>query len=588
MQAVKSSSAVLALRRAASLSGRHTIVKVSLLTLLRAASGLLDIAGILLLAQFSTTILASVAGSTARNPMTVTFPGISDWRPLVLLGVALLLMSLRSLIGFFAGHWMHVVLQSANTTVIADRAQRQLSRSLDDHEQSTSQEVHHALTAMTRGAVGGVLAPLSTVVAEGTLALMLIGTLLLTSPFATLLSLMTLGTASALLYRFVANRQLVLGQLSGSASVRSLARFQEMYRGYRELRLSGMLHSEVKRFVGVQAEFSEHQVRQQKFSAIPRYVLETTVLICLGLVAAISSLTSDDVGSLVVVTVFAATMSRLLPSVIPLQAALSELQTALGMASSIDYAFADDNETVPSDLDTVSRATQADDAGLDTASTTISLRNVTYRYPGTNDPAVADVSFEFRGPGWFAVHGESGSGKSTLLDLLLGLRQPEVGNVAINGVPASALALEHPGHVAYLPQVISVADRSVWENVAFGRTLAEVDRERVQSCLEAVGLGWLSERADSASAGLGESGSRLSGGQLQRLGIARCLYENPRVLVLDESTSGLDHVARDQILNLLDTLVEQGMTVVTVSHDEALSTQASKIIKLQRGRVVKE
>lgn len=586
MLAVKSSSAVLALRRAASLSGRHTIVKVSLLTLLRAASGLLDIAGILLLAQFSTTVLGSVAGSTAENPMTVTFPGIGDWRPLALLGVALLLMSLRSLIGFLAGHRMQVVLQSANTAVISDRAQRQLSRSLDDHEQSTSQEVHHALTAMTRGAVGGVLAPLSTVVAEGTLALMLIGTLLLTSPLATLLSLVTLGTVSVLLYRFVAHRQLVLGQLSGSASVRSLARFQEMYRGYRELRLSGMLHSEVTRFVRVQAEFSEHQVRQQKFSAIPRYVLETTVLICLGLVAAISSLTSDDVGSLVVVTVFAATMARLLPSVIPLQAALSELQTALGTASSIDYVFADDSEAVPSDLNPKLRATELGDAYLDNTSTTITLRDVTYRYPGADDPAVADVSFEFRGPGWFAVHGESGSGKSTLLDLLLGLRPPESGHIAINGVPASAFPLQHPGHIAYLPQAISVADRSVWENVAFGRTLANIDQEKVQSALDAVGLGWLTERNDSISSGLGESGGRLSGGQLQRLGIARCLYENPRVLVLDESTSGLDHVARDQIISLLHSLVAQGMTVVTVAHDEALSAQASTVVKLQSGRVV--
>lgn len=481
---------------------------------------------------------------------------------------------------------MQVVLQSANTAVISDRAQRQLSRSLDDHEQSTSQEVHHALTAMTRGAVGGVLAPLSTVVAEGTLAIMLIGTLLLTSPLATLLSLVTLGTVSVLLYRFVAHRQLVLGQLSGSASVRSLARFQEMYRGYRELRLSGMLHSEVTRFVGVQAEFSEHQVRQQKFSAIPRYVLETTVLICLGLVAAISSLTSDDVSSLVVVTVFAATMARLLPSVIPLQAALSELQTALGTASSIDYVFADDSEALPSDLNSTLRAPEMGDADLDNTSTTITLHDVTYRYPGADDPAVADVSFEFRGPGWFAVHGESGSGKSTLLDLLLGLRPPESGHIAINGVPASAFPLQHPGHIAYLPQAISVADRSVWENVAFGRTLAGIDQEKVQSALDAVGLGWLTERDASISSGLGESGGRLSGGQLQRLGIARCLYENPRVLVLDESTSGLDHVARDQIISLLHSLVAQGMTVVTVAHDEALSAQASKVIKLQSGRVV--
>lgn len=582
MRFLTSLSAVVALKRAASLAGRPTIAKVVLLTLLRAASGLLDIAGILLLAQFSSTVLGSVTGEDGSSPISFVIPGTSDWRPLWLLALALLLMSLRSLIGFLAGHWMQVVLQSANTSVIAARAQRQLSRSLDDHELSTSQEVHHALTAMTRGAIGGVLGPLSTVVAEGALALMLISTLLLTSPFATLLSLLLLGTVSALLYKFVAHRQLLLGQRSGSASVRSLARFQEMFRSYRELRLSGMLPAEIDRFSAVQAEFSEHQVRQQKFASIPRYVLETTVLICLGLVAAISSLTSDDVGSLVVVTVFAAAMARLLPSIIPLQAALSELQTALGTASSISYVFAD--ETRPRQHQAVDHK-EPDTVDEFKTSHSIAVVKVSYTYPDATSPALQDITFEFRGSGWYAIHGSSGSGKSTLLDLILGLRTPTSGHICIDGFEAPEFSQKFPGRVSYLPQAISVADRSVWENVALGRMGAEVDRDHAMACLRSVGLEWLTERRSHAGDGLGEDGGRLSGGQLQRLGIARCLYERPRIMVLDESTSGLDSDARDKIIQLLHKLVADGLMIVTVSHDALLASQASVRINLRDGRL---
>lgn len=582
MRFLTSLSAVVALKRAASLAGRPTIAKVVLLTLLRAASGLLDIAGILLLAQFSSTVLGSVTGEDGSSPISFVIPGTSDWRPLWLLALALLLMSLRSLIGFLAGHWMQVVLQSANTSVIAARAQRQLSRSLDDHELSTSQEVHHALTAMTRGAIGGVLGPLSTVVAEGALALMLISTLLLTSPFATLLSLLLLGTVSALLYKFVAHRQLLLGQRSGSASVRSLARFQEMFRSYRELRLSGMLTAEIDRFSAVQAEFSEHQVRQQKFASIPRYVLETTVLICLGLVAAISSLTSDDVGSLVVVTVFAAAMARLLPSIIPLQAALSELQTALGTASSISYVFAD--ETRPRQHQAVDHK-EPDTVDEFKTSHSIAVVKVSYTYPDATSPALQDITFEFRGSGWYAIHGSSGSGKSTLLDLILGLRTPTSGHICIDGFEAPEFSQKFPGRVSYLPQAISVADRSVWENVALGRMGAEVDRDHAMACLRSVGLEWLTERRSHAGDGLGEDGGRLSGGQLQRLGIARCLYERPRIMVLDESTSGLDSDARDKIIQLLHKLVADGLMIVTVSHDALLASQASVRINLRDGRL---
>lgn len=582
MRFLTSLSAVVALKRAASLAGRPTIAKVVLLTLLRAASGLLDIAGILLLAQFSSTVLGSVTGEDGSSPISFVIPGTSDWRPLWWLALALLLMSLRSLIGFLAGHWMQVVLQSANTSVIAARAQRQLSRSLDDHELSTSQEVHHALTAMTRGAIGGVLGPLSTVVAEGALALMLISTLLLTSPFATLLSLLLLGTVSALLYKFVAHRQLLLGQRSGSASVRSLARFQEMFRSYRELRLSGMLTAEIDRFSAVQAEFSEHQVRQQKFASIPRYVLETTVLICLGLVAAISSLTSDDVGSLVVVTVFAAAMARLLPSIIPLQAALSELQTALGTASSISYVFAD--ETRPRQHQAVDHK-EPDTVDEFKTSHSVAVVKVSYTYPDATSPALQDITFEFRGSGWYAIHGSSGSGKSTLLDLILGLRTPTSGHICIDGFEAPEFSQKFPGRVSYLPQAISVADRSVWENVALGRMGAEVDRDHAMACLRSVGLEWLTERRSHAGDGLGEDGGRLSGGQLQRLGIARCLYERPRIMVLDESTSGLDSDARDKIIQLLHKLVADGLMIVTVSHDALLASQASVVINLRDGRL---
>jgi ABC-type bacteriocin/lantibiotic exporter with double-glycine peptidase domain len=190
------------------------------------------------------------------------------------------------------------------------------------------------------------------------------------------------------------------------------------------------------------------------------------------------------------------------------------------------------------------------------------------------------------GSGWYAIDGPSGSGKSTLLDLMLGLRLPTEGQVTINGLVAHEFIDANPGSVSYLPQSPMVMNRSLWENVAFGYTIDDVDRNRVTRCLQQVGLESLVRRADANGETLGERGGRLSGGQLQRLGIARCLYQEPNVLVLDESTSGLDESARDGIISLLHSLVASGLTVVTVAHDRTLAAQATQVIRLANGKQV--
>jgi len=585
MAKLQGNSIVRALRVAEGLAGRALVVKVAVLTTVKGLAGLLDIAGIVLLAQFSTKVLGATAQSTGSSPLGFVIPGTDNWRPLVLLASALILMSLRSATSFATGYLLVSTLQRANSRVIARRADAELNAPLDRLAQFSSQETHHALTGMTRAAVSGVLLPLSTVVSEAVLGMLLIATLFVASPTATVLSIIFLTTVSLGLYRFTSHRQLLLGQRTGSATVRSTATFQELFSGHRELRVSGRLHSEIKRFTVTESELSRNLVAQNKNSSIPRYVLETAVLLCLGIVASISSLGSDDVESLVVVTVFAAALARLLPSVIPMQTSLSELQHVLGTASSLDYDFRESSgrEDAP---DRIAGRPPLSEPEVSASSFTISASELSYQYAGSAEFALRSVNFHFSEGGWLAIDGPSGSGKSTLLDLMLGLRIPTEGEVLVNGCVSSNFIQANPGFVSYLPQSPLVMNRSLWENIAFGYHAEEVDRERAIDCLRQVGLESLLSRAGSSCDTLGERGGRLSGGQLQRLGIARCLYQQPRVLILDESTSGLDAEARDGIIHLLRSLVANGLTVVTVAHDQALAAQASRIIRLADGRVV--
>ena len=551
--------------------------------MLRISSGVLDIVGVLLLGQFSASVLQSAADTSSRKSVIPTIPFTEGIRPLFILLIALLAMTVKSVIAFLSSHRLNVVLQRANTQVIKMRADRELTRSLDDRGQSTSQEVHHALTSMTRSSVGGVLSPVSTLIAEGSLAFMLLCTLMVSSPVATLASLVVLGAVSVWLYRSVARKQLRLGQRVGSATVKSLSRFQELFHGYRELVASGFFKPEIDRFTMIEEEFSESLIRQTRNSSIPRYVLETTVMICLGIVAIVSSAWSSGVDSLVIVTVFAATLARLLPSLIPMQSALSEIQTVLGNATSIDYNYIEDLQS-----DNVRSHDISDPSAVPQRASMTAPRvecvDLSYTYPGALDYALRNVTFRFEEPRWFAIHGPSGSGKSTLLDLILGLRLPSEGQLLVNGVPTSTKGGLPAGTIAFLPQRVSVFHRPLVENIAFGRSPHEIDRHRVKECLTRVGLDWLVDRIEQSPEDLvGEQGSTMSGGQLQRLGIARCLYESPNILILDESTSGLDNAARDHIIKLLHQLVADGLMLITVSHDLVLTEQAHSVVRLNSG-----
>jgi len=265
---------------------------------------------------------------------------------------------------------------------------------------------------------------------------------------------------------------------------------------------------------------------------------------------------------------------------IPMQSALSEIQTVLGNATSIDYDFVEDlqaDNVRSHDITDPSAAPQR-------ASTTVpcvECVDVSYVYPDALDYALRNVTFTFEGPRWFAIHGPSGSGKSTLLDLILGLRQPSEGQLLVNGIQTGESGDLPAGTIAFLPQRVAVFHRSLLENVAFGRSPSEIDRHRVEECLTRVGLDWLVDRIEQSPEDLiGEGGSTLSGGQLQRLGIARCLYESPSILILDESTSGLDNAARDHIINLLHQLIADGLMLITVSHDLVLTEQAHSVVRL--------
>jgi ATP-binding cassette subfamily B protein len=220
----------------------------------------------------------------------------------------------------------------------------------------------------------------------------------------------------------------------------------------------------------------------------------------------------------------------------------------------------------------------------------IEFSRVTYKHPSAKEHAIADVSFVAKAGESIAFVGPSGAGKSTLVKLLLGLYKPDSGRILFNSIDSSDVnydALRR--RVGFVPQSIELFAGTIRDNLRFVRPDAS-DAE----CLSALGAAQLSGLLERSREGLdtriGEGGLKLSGGEKQRLAIARALLRSPDILIFDEATSSLDSETEKEITRTIDGIIGARPAFITVLIAHRLSTiaHADRIIVLSKGRVVEQ
>jgi len=211
----------------------------------------------------------------------------------------------------------------------------------------------------------------------------------------------------------------------------------------------------------------------------------------------------------------------------------------------------------------------------------ISISNLSFGYPDTKFEIIKNFNCEIKKNSVTAFVGKSGSGKSTLVNLILGFLKPKKGEILIDKKELHLNLSSWQNSIGYVSQSINLIDGTILKNVAFGVDENNIDYEHVKNCLIQVELG---EFIDKSEKGLdtevGDKGIKISGGQAQRIVIARALYRNPTLLILDEATNSLDQKTEKSIINTLNKL-KKTITVIVVTHKKENMDACDSIINLE-------
>lgn len=217
----------------------------------------------------------------------------------------------------------------------------------------------------------------------------------------------------------------------------------------------------------------------------------------------------------------------------------------------------------------------------------ISVQNISWKYPGTGNNVLENVSIDIRKGQAVALVGKSGAGKTTLADVILGLLLPQSGCVKIDGVNIEEIPEERSKLVGFVPQNVNLLDDTVRRNIAFGIKDEEIDDELVWKALEQAQLrDVIEESVNGLDTEIGERGIRFSGGQRQRFAIARALYNDPDILILDEATSALDTETETAVMEAIDALQGQ-KTLIIIAHRLTTIRNCDVIYEIGDGKAVK-
>jgi len=442
-----------------------------------------------------------------------------------------------------------------------------------------SQESVFALSQGVTAAINDVLGSAIILFSEFVLLASLIVITFLSNWVLTIFNLILFGLIIFFLNQFVDRRQTENTNNRIDSIISGNTLLIDMTLGYREIFVSNTLSFFLEEMNLKRNVESKAVAKGMVLNLLPKYVFEVGFYLCAGGVLFFLYNFTDQTEALAVFVLFLASGSRILPSILRIQSSLSNIRSN-SVLGSRTFSLINDLDSLDS-----FKVIQDEEFRKIGNQELVFLKSVLFKYPeSANWELVIDELIIPRNLK-VAIVGPSGSGKSTLVDLILGVIKPNEGQVTLSKFSDSVHSDGRPLKIVYMPQQVSILNRSLRENIAFGVPLSEIDDELVLRSLSTAGLfDSISIFSEGIYTRMSENGSNLSGGQKQRIGFARLLYQNPDVIILDESTSSLDSQSEFSISKQLSNISNQ-LSIISIAHRLSTIVDYDLVIYMEEGRI---
>jgi len=423
----------------------------------------------------------------------------------------------------------------------------------------------------------GALSNAISLLTDGLVTIGIVSLLLMFEPIGTIIVMLILGIATLIFYRITRSKIIRWGEIRQLYEGFRIQNLQEGLGGVKDVKILGRESDFLKQYNLNNTKTAEAGRLHQTVLALPRLWLEFIVIIALAALVIIMIIQGQNISSIIPkLGLFTASAFRLLPSINKMLTSIQSLRYALPVINILFDEFK---------LDAIDPNAKTG-ANVKVFSNEIMLRDISYTYPNTPKPTLNNLTLTIRNGESVGFIGSSGSGKSTMVDVLLGLLTPNAGQVLFDGENIQQNLRAWQNQIGYVPQHIYLTDDTLRRNVAFGLSNDQIDDSAVNKAIMAAQLGSFVESLPLGLETLvGERGVRLSGGQRQRIGIARALYHDPAVLVLDEATSSLDISTERSVMKTVTNL--QGTkTILIVAHRLSTVEHCDRIFRLEEGKIV--
>ena len=555
--------------------------------------GLLDLVGIVFLGALSSVVINGISSRIYGDRLSQFLDLVNledkefNYQVLFLAGSAVLAIFSRIVLSIILARRILTFLSIRAAQVSVKLFQRVIDEGLDFLKRRTALRSQFAINRGVDLLIVGCLGIIVTLLADAvSLVMIFAGLLVIDFSFAIVLVLV-FATLGAILHLVLKKRNEEIARLKTTYEIASNQKIQDTILTFREVHVRNQASQVLGDFSYLRVSSAKAIADSMFLPSIPKFVFESTVIAVAVFMGLFQLLTSDLFRAISTITIFLAAGMRVGPAMLRIQQGIMSLKSNLGQISPTLEILYDLGIKDLESFQTESNISEENSKRFKTKKL-VDFQNVNFERTDTPKFKLNNLNFSIQEGEFVAIAGRSGSGKSTLIDLMLGLLEPTSGDIWIKGEQPRIAIKKFKSEVSYIPQDVHIFSGSIRENVQIGKADNKATESEIWQVLAKVDL---ESHVKSLSKGLdsqaGEFGNVLSGGQKQRIGIARALISNPKLLVMDESTSSLDSETEKSIIELLKNLRPK-ITIVAIAHRLSTFVNADRIIFLSEGRIKSE